>query len=169
VGSSRAVVRVPDLSGQRLALSGVALGASLHPQASTDAADQAEVSFALRQFTPGADVRYVYAVYNAPNVTKDAPADLMTEVHLWQEERSVYDGPAVVQALGGAASKGLTFQGVLHLPPLEPGRYALQVVVTDTRPSTHKDRRTATQWVDFDVVAAGASADHVEAATSTGE
>jgi hypothetical protein len=153
MGSAHQIVRVPDLSKKRLAMSGIVLG--------TAGAGESDSSSALRRFTTGASLSYLYAVYN-PRVQPGAGgANLDMELRLTRDDTLVFSAPAAVEAvpLDVVEAAGhrtdlpaFMFTGAFRLSDeLPPGTYALQISTTDRARRPDDENRIATQWTDFEV------------------
>jgi hypothetical protein len=174
IGSATQFVHIPDLSKRRVALSGIVIGA--RPQvthAKTDesgvdvkAVEDSDVSPAVRRFRPGAEVSYAFAVYNPVlDKTTGAP-DLQTQLRLVRNGQDIFkETLQQARALAPLESRvprdkkkkiqevpGYVVGGNLRLPTaLEPGEYALQMVVTD-RLAKDKKRATTGQWTAFEII-----------------
>jgi len=166
VGSASQFIEVPNLSKNRLTLSGLYLAGSDHhrqqgsaPRAVPAAANsEGETSVeldprtgpAVRRFRSGALVDYGYDVYNAQLDNTTHRAQLQSQVRLFRDNQQVFAGRAT-NISGQANSKRLTAFGRLQLiQNLPPGEYLLQVLVTDTLAAKEK-QRLATQWIAFDI------------------
>ena len=165
-GSAQQFVYIPDLGKKRLALSGVLVGRI--PRGGDDggigvSTEEAELSPAVRRFPAGAEITYGFAVYH-PQTDKEGKAQLDTEVRLVRDGKEVARHQLeqiATRALDTSAPKadkwvkrvpGFAVGGGFRLPKgLEPGDYALQMIVTD-RLAKGKHNRTA-QWTAFQIVA----------------
>lgn len=173
VGSASQFIEVPDIGKNRLTISGIIIQgvdpattrngatqpaqdeASAGPtngasktQDLTDTADP-QASPAMRRFRRGMVMQYGYIIYNA----KLAPApQLTTQMRLFRDGKPIFTGKiAPLSTTGQTDLKRITGGGFLQLgTDMTPGEYVLQVVVTD---ALAKDKhRTATQWMDFEIV-----------------
>ncbi|HKQ99422.1 MAG TPA: VWA domain-containing protein [Pyrinomonadaceae bacterium] len=168
LGSAYQFIEVPDIANNRLALSGIAVigtDPSAKPDATngaTDAPAQAgheEVSGAdsqagpaVRRFRRGMMLNYGYVIYNAQVDKATARPQILTQMRLFRDGKPIFAGQ--VQSLdtsGQPDLNQLSVGGALQLgSDMTPGEYTLQVIVTD---SLAKDKyRTATQWIDFEIV-----------------
>jgi hypothetical protein len=173
VGSANQFVEVPDLSKNRLALSGVAVtgfvpknGGPLsavspgEPLAQTTAEDSVaaadepdpQSSPAVRRIRPGMAVQYAYLIYNAKTEQKTHTQRLLTQVRLFREGELVYAGPVTPYRVGVQKdSRRLPMTGTLQLgPDARPGEYYLQVIVTDQL--ADGKQATVANWVDLEIV-----------------
>jgi VWFA-related protein len=173
LGTANQFVYVPDLSKHHLALSGIVLGsrapeATAEPPSAVSVAvdDEARMSPAVRRFRAGADVAYAFAVYNPATDRSSGQPQLGTRLRLVRNGREVLavdagagrDAFMPVPAAGPRRTKGKVDKvrgflaaGTLRLPPsLEPGEYALQLVVTDQL--TRDKERSTGQWTSFEVL-----------------
>ncbi len=168
MGSARQYIEVPDMSKNRLTLSGIILKGANPPGAnkatvvgaSAQAAngnarsltDDPQADPALRRLRQGMVLNYQYAIYNAQ---LDAPTNrpqLTTQMRLFRDGKQAFAGRVQPFEAGQQTDmKRLAAVGGLRLgPELVPGEYVLQVIVTD---NLAKDKQnTATQFIDFEIV-----------------
>jgi hypothetical protein len=174
VGSASQFITVPDLSKDRLALSGLVVSGSLSTQAGSAAAAvsaaptpsalrdtsraegmveeiDAEASPAVRRFRRGATLEYRYAIFNAHADQATQRPQLTIQVRLFHDGQQVFAGPPTIFKAGPQSNpKRLMTGGLLQLgAELNPGEYVLQIVVTDLL--AKKEYRTAMQWIDFEI------------------
>jgi VWFA-related protein len=168
-GTASQFVPVPDLSKPRLALSGIVLEskpAAAHapdPRSPSVATDEARMSPARRRFVPGTDLRYAFAVYNPAIDRRTGEPRLGTELRLVRAGVDVFKADMAPTrtltplALASREKKkvkavpGYAVTGAFRLPAdLEPGEYALQILVTDQLTEA-KVRRSA-QWTELEVL-----------------
>jgi hypothetical protein len=162
VGTASQFVQVPDLSKERLALSGIFVSGidprrakqPVDPNSRTpetvDPAD-AQASPALRRMRRGMEMYYAYYIYNAKLGVARHP-QLTTQMALFHDGQLVYEGKvAPYDAESESDVKRLRSGGQIRLSPkAAPGMYVLQIIVTD---KLAKERQnTATQWIDFEIV-----------------
>lgn len=176
IGSAQQFIEVPDLSKSELALSGILArgvnpAAAVSADAATDATaglfsgppkiSEAEAGTDAATIQPGPEVRrlrrgmaleYRYSIFNARRAGANNLPQLETQTILFRDGQQVFTGGAKpVDASGQSAAGAVQTGGRLLLgTEMTPGEYILQVVVTDTLASGA--RRTATQWIDFEVV-----------------
>jgi hypothetical protein len=167
VGTSAQFVEVPEIGKDRVALSGVVMtdvvnakqavgldsggpGPRAPAQAETPErlADSVLGGAATKVFRPGADVIYACDIYDGRG-NREAP--LSTQTTLLRDGTSIFTGPMARVAGADVAEKPV---GAIHVngsltlgSDLTPGVYTLRVSVVDSQ----RRRRTATQWVDFEV------------------
>ncbi len=178
LGAAGQFVEVPDLRNGRLALSGIALtgapaardeqhaAAALRSAPGSHApsggvapdgacaacAADTGASPAVRRFRPGMSLEYEFFIYNAqPDKATNRP-QLTMQAQIFRDGRQVYAGEAAPLDLGQLANPKLALaRGQLALGgKFPPGEYALQLVVTDAL--AKEKHRTATQWIDFEIV-----------------
>ena len=158
LGSAEQYVEVPDVESGHLALSGIVLqeAAALAAQANGASPpgpaprEDFTAGAARRSFRIGETLVYSYEVINAKNGAGQHP-ELEVETRLFREGEQVVaskTAPSSVgavsdpQRLGGGGSMALGRD-------LKPGRYVLQVVVTDkVAPAKYN---TVSQSMDFDI------------------
>ncbi|HEX8721163.1 MAG TPA: VWA domain-containing protein [Pyrinomonadaceae bacterium] len=160
VGSAGQFVEVPDLKKNRLALSGLvvsgAAGATPAPGVAESAEGSpapadSEATPALRRFRRKMSLDYDYLVFNARADKATARPRLSVRTQLFRDGRPVFDREAPLQlARQLDPARALASGRLLLGDDLAPGEYVLQVTVTD--PLADREHRTATQWVDFEIV-----------------
>jgi VWFA-related protein len=151
-GSARQFIEVPDVKSGRLALSGIILKGSAATPAAQGDGDDLQASPTLRRLRQGMFLDYRYAIYNAqPDPTTNRP-QVTTQMRLFRDGKPVFTGRVLpLDASQQADMKRLGAGGRLRLgPDLTPGSYVLQVVVEDAK--AKEKYRTATQWIDFEIV-----------------
>jgi len=155
IGTAREFIDVPELKKNQMVLSGITLSGYADSKGS---ANDAPLAFnqlsnpALRRFKSGTNLLFGYAIYNA-RVDKQANIpNLSTQTKIFRDGNVVYEGP--LKPIDVAAQKDMdriaAGGGVQLGTALEPGEYLLQVMVTE--PSVKEKRRTATRWIDFEIV-----------------
>ena len=155
IGTAREFIDVPELKKNQMVLSGITLSGYADSKGS---ANDAPLAFnqlsnpALRRFKSGTNLLFGYAIYNA-RVDKQANIpNLSTQTKIFRDGNVVYEGP--LKPIDVAAQKDMdriaAGGGVQLGTALEPGEYLLQVIVTE--PSVKEKRRTATRWIDFEIV-----------------
>ncbi|MCO6511087.1 MAG: VWA domain-containing protein [Aridibacter famidurans] len=162
VGSANQFIRVPDPSKNKLVLSGIVLnnvsyaewdssGTRLSAGAlNSDAISDSVTDTALRRFSAGSVLLYSLETYNAGRKKND-PVKLLVRTRLVREGRIIYEGKdSPVQASSASSGGGVPVIGAINLPEmLEPGEYALQLILTD---ETRKgEERFATAFVEFEL------------------
>jgi VWFA-related protein len=178
VGSAQQLVEVPDLSKSSLTLSGI-FARGVDPAATAAASttndsmaagllsgppkiSDAEATTADVNVQPGPEVRrlrrglaleYTYTIFNAVRDRSTNRPQLQTRAILFRDGQQVWAGETKFLETNGQAETGaLTAGGRLMLgAEMTPGEYILQVVVTDALVAS-AEKRTATQWVDFEIV-----------------
>jgi VWFA-related protein len=162
LGSASQFIEVPDLKKDRLALSGIVMQSSEMTAANAAAAapnapaggEQKEPdpggNAAVRRFRKGDRVDYFFNIYNAELDKATGRPRLQTQLRLFRDREQVYAGKVEDFDPGKQADvANLTSAARIRLDGLRPGEYVLQVVVTDAL--APEKRRTATQWIDFEV------------------
>ena len=155
LGSASQFMQVPDLSGNRLALSGLYVSGSRQTAAAnpaTGADEDPEAGPAVRRLQQGMLLNYSYTIYNAQLDGAGQP-QLQTQMKLFREGKESFTGKLQSFNVGRQTDlKRLDAGGRLLVGAnLEPGEYVLQVTVTD---SLAKSKRltTTTQWIGFEIV-----------------
>jgi hypothetical protein len=164
VGSASQFIEVPDLKQEQLVLSGIFMSAAggAPEQAPASAAGSATTAAGsdlirdatVRRFRRGSLVDFRYHIYNAKLDRGTGRPRLQTQTRLFRDGQPLFQSPSQSYDPGPTAAAGATrletgrrLQLGAQLPP---GQYVLQVVVTDEL--VKGDRRTATQWIDFEIV-----------------
>ena len=110
----------------------------------------------LRLFRRGKDldIEYSESVYNAHLDKSTGQPQLESQVRLFKDGNLVYASPLAPMKLSAAHHddwKRIPMAGTMHLTHTqELGHYVLQMVVVDKL--AKEKYRTATQWMDFEVV-----------------
>jgi VWFA-related protein len=170
VGTASQFIEVPDLKKKQLLLSGLVVNGYQQERSATTVQASAQdsmassegtsdepdpqASAAVRRFRGGMVLNYAYAIYNAqPNKANAGRPQLETQIRLFRDGKLVYTGqPQPPDLSGQTDGERLLTGGALQLSPdMPPGEYYLQINVTDLQ-AKDKNRRTATQWIDFDIV-----------------
>lgn len=143
IGSTGQFVAVPDLSKNRLGVSGIVLG---NEGASTPQAAGTMANPGLRRFERNARLYFAYMLYNA-----SPGQNLVSEARLFRDGKIVFTGPETALDTTQQNEPGRMFaQGAVQLgTDLEPGSYYLQIVVTD---KSVKKPVPVVQWADFEIV-----------------
>ncbi|MDT7541854.1 MAG: hypothetical protein QOE33_1758 [Acidobacteriota bacterium] len=165
VGSAGQPVEIPDLRKGFIALSGILMkgvvDASQPKQTATEAAqpkegpddaEDADPTPFVRRFRQTTTIDYNYLIFNARIDKQTGATRLVARAQLFREGQLVYkddESPVEVRQYAGA-TRVLNGGRLLLDDRFPPGDYALQIIITD--PLADKDHRTATQWIDFEVV-----------------
>jgi VWFA-related protein len=162
VGSASQFVQAPDLTKNRLALSGLFVSGSNQRIASASTASGTEekktveddpmAGPGVRRLREGMILNYTYTIYNAQLDNAGSP-QLQTQMRLLREGKEVFTGKLTPFNVRRQTDlKRLdTRGGLLVGNNLLPGEYVLQVTVTDVL-AKNKRESTATQWIDFEIV-----------------
>ncbi len=167
IGSASQFIEVPDVKKNRLALSGLLVDGvdakALEQKPAADGAEAAasgagsfdldpQASPAVRRFRSGLVMRYAYTIYNAQIDKATGQPAVQTQVRLFREGQEIFTGKTLpLDAASQTDPKRLQTGGAIQLgTSLPPGEYVLQVIVTD--PRAKEKYRTATQWIDFEIV-----------------
>jgi VWFA-related protein len=182
IGAASQFIEAPDLKKNHLALSGILLAGESQQKADVSktapaqtnaAASQfdekegaatdeqmdvdAQATAAVRRFHPGMTLDYGYLVFDAQTDRATHHPRLTTQIRLFRDGRLVYTSKPVSFNLAAANSANnldmqrLPVSGRFQLGAQMPaGEYVLQVIVTDEL--AKEKYRTATQWIDFEVV-----------------
>ena len=107
---------------------------------------------AVRKFKSGMLLQYGYVIYNAQLDKATGHPQLQTQMRLFRDGKQVFTGRVLPFNPGTQPDlKRLAAGGGLQLgTDMTPGEYVLQLIVTD--PLAKDKYRTATQWIDFEIV-----------------
>lgn len=177
LGSASQFIDVPDISKNRLTLSGLILSGddptstrNSSPETTTasgatpsmmrpasaagDISDgvDPQAGPAVRRFRQGMMLHYSFLAYNAQLDKAALRPQLQTQVRLFRDGQQVFTGKVQPLNLSNQADlKRLATGGILRLgTDMMSGEYILQVIVTDSL--AREKYRTATQWIDFEIV-----------------
>lgn len=170
VGSANQFIEVPNLSKNRLTLSGLYLAGNTSQRPIDAAAQAAHVATpstavnateggvaapdpqadpAVRRFRPGMIIDYGYEAYNVRLDRGTRRAQLQTLVRLFRENQQVFSSQ-VLNVVGQPDAKRVVAIGHLKLGQnLTPGDYILQVIVTDV--AEKQKPRVTSQWIPFEI------------------
>jgi hypothetical protein len=148
-GTAMQFVEVPDLTNNRLALSGIVLSSAAEVDKTTAAEQDIQSGPAVRRLRQGMMIDYRFIIYNA-QVDPNTP--LQMQMRLLREGKPVFAGKVVSLDVSKEPNpKRINTGGRLRLgPDLVPSDYVLQVVVGNT--TDPKKPRNASQWIDFEIV-----------------
>ncbi len=151
-GAAMQFLEVPDLTKNRLALSGIILSNAAETEKTTSAEQDIQSGPAVRRLRQGMMLDYRYIIYNAPEGGSASNASIQTQMRLLREGKPVFNGKVIPLDVGKQPNvKRIGTGGRLRIgPELTPGDYVLQVVVTNT--TDPKKPRITRQWIDFEIV-----------------
>ena len=156
IGTAGQFVEVPDLKKNRLALSGLTISGSSSSAPNEDPAttndDGKLVGAAMRRFRQSSNLEFGYAVYDATLDKTTRQPQLTAQTNVFRDGKLIFASePQPIDLTGQSDLKRIIAGGALRLgSELAPGEYILLIVVND--PLAKDKYRTATQWVDFEVV-----------------
>ena len=170
VGSANQFIEVPNLSKNRLTLSGLYLAGNTSQRPNEAAAQAAHAATpttavkategevaeqdpqagpAVRRFRPGMIIDYGYEAYNVRVDHATGHPQLQTQVRLFRENQQVFSSQ-VMNVVGQPDTKRVVAIGHLKLGQnLKPGDYILQVIVTDV--AEKQKPRVTSQWIPFEM------------------
>jgi VWFA-related protein len=144
IGASGQFISIPNLENHKLAISGVVMQpASVDPSTG--------INPYLKRFRAGVSAGFSFAIYNATLDTVKKQPNVTVQARLYSDEKVLFSSPdMLVDATNQPDLTHLLTVGTLKLSStLEPGAYALQVLVTD---NNAKDKPSVMQWVNFEIV-----------------
>ena len=171
LGTAGQFLEVPDLRNGQLALSGIAVSGHIDspdsensPSAAaaasrntssgaqqTAAVDAGAVP-AVRRFGRSPNLFFGYTVYNAQLDKTTRLPKLTGQTRVFRDGKPVFTGePIPIDPADQSDLQRINAGGLLQLGNgLPPGEYVLQIIVTDVL--AKEKHRTATQWIDFEIV-----------------
>jgi hypothetical protein len=151
-GTAMQFIEAPELAKNRLSVSGIVLSDATVAEKATAAEQDIQSGPAVRRLRQGMMLDYRYIIYNAQGADSTANTAVQTQMILLRDGKPVFTGRVLPLDLSKQPNpKRVNAGGRLRIgPELVPGDYVLQVVVTNT--TDPKKPRTATQWIDFEIV-----------------
>ena len=147
IGAADQFIDIPDLKTGRLALSGLLVSGKNLPKNSEA---EVQATSAVRKLRRGSQVGYAFIIYN-PQVAKDSQqAHLDARVSVFRDGQTVHTEPLAIPSTGQGAKQVVVKGTFLLGAQFNPGEYILQVAVTDKLADARY--RTATRWMDFEVI-----------------
>lgn len=161
IGAAGQFVEVPDISGGRLALSGIMLGTTsdkvvspmeLRQDSSDDFRENVTDGPAMRKFRAGSALNVSYEIYNALIPASPSRPQLIEQSRIIRDGKVVFTSAAtnIVSQTPSDRHRFKTSSEIKLAPDLEPGDYILQVIVTDQL--AKEKQQIVSQWIDFEVV-----------------
>jgi VWFA-related protein len=160
LGSAGQQIEVPDLKKKNLHLGSLAVTevtiqngkpvmSAIEPSEGRFSPVFSPSQPAIRKFRPGSILGYSYRIYNASLEKSSHQPNLSIHVRLYKDGEVVTEYPAqVIQLEPQTDLSRLSDYGYMRLAPgIAPGDYALQLVIRDLN-----DKRTTSEWIDFEVV-----------------
>jgi VWFA-related protein len=145
-GSATEYVEIPDLKNNKLAMSDLIL-----TRENWDAEDDAAGGPARRLMKPGSTLSYASMLYNARLSKASGQPNLVTQVILYRNGKSIYVGKkAPFQPQGHKEGEGLAITGNLKLGAGSAlGEYVLQIAVQDLE--APKKQQYVVRNIDFEL------------------
>ncbi|MCI0662216.1 MAG: VWA domain-containing protein [Acidobacteria bacterium] len=148
-GSASQFIRVPDLSNNRLALSGLILTSPREGEKGSQTVDPEATPY-LRRFPRTGWIQYGAAIYNSTVDKKTGLPQITVQATIYRDGKPAYQFPGrQLEFSAGADAKRFDYVGRLRMNDFPPGEYLLRLVVTDGLAKKKFGR--AEQWMDFSV------------------
>ena len=142
VGSSMQWIEIPDLSQKRLTLSSLLIGGQLIGGAGKPDAQQIQFSVD-RRFSRSSHLGFWIFIYNAQKDAQGQP-DVAAQVQVFRDNQQLVNTPARKLSTAGMEDLSrMPYGGDFALSGLPPGRYILQVTITDRIARTSAAQRTS--------------------------
>ena len=145
VGSSMQWVEIPDLSQKRLTLSSLLVGGQLVSSADKKAeATNQPIQFSVdHRFRRTSHLGFWIFIYNAQRDSRSEP-DVSAQVQIFREGQVIVTTPQRKLSTSGMDDLArIPYGGDFALSGLPPGRYILQITVTDRIANTSASQRTS--------------------------
>ena len=166
IGAAAQFVEVPDVSKNRLTVSGILLTAipldtyrkNFSAEAAGEKSDGANLQAdpnanpAVRRFKTDHALVYGFNIYNPRSDKRTGKPQLKTQLRIYRDGKLIFVGDEeAFSPLDQTDPKRLVGAGVVRMgSQMIPGEYVIQIVVTDLL-AKQKENVTS-QWVDFDVI-----------------
>ena len=144
LGSATRWIEIPDLASKKLTLSSMMLGGQFYG-ADQKSTTGEQLQFSVdRRFPKGANLNFLMFIYNAS--ASPAP-DLEAQIRIVRNGKPVVSSPVLKVPVDAATDLArISYGANVGLRNLTPGRYLLEVAITDKLAKT-----TATQQAGFDI------------------
>ncbi len=147
LGSSTQFIQVPDLSKDRLSLSGIILNAVVNPNIS-DAANLVQANPAARRFANDSEIEFVAAIYNPRADKQTNKAKLRLQFELYRDGQRIFQSPErAVRTDRQTDPKWLECGGKFRLNSLSNGEYLFRLMIKDAL--REGKASLVEQWSDF--------------------
>jgi VWFA-related protein len=145
VGSAQQWIEIPDLSSHRLTLSSLLVGAQVIDTQKQQTAPQVQFSVD-RRFKKSSHLSFWVFIYNTLHGTGDnAAPDVTAQVEMFNNGQAIVKTPArKLNTAGITDLQRIPYGGDFSLASLPPGRYDLNVTITD-----QLAKASVTQQVSF--------------------
>jgi VWFA-related protein len=143
VGSSMQWIEVPDLTQKRLTLSTLLIGGQVVGSQKADTPSQ-QVQFSVdHRFSHSSHLGFWIFIYNAQRDAQGTP-DVVAQVQIFRDAQSIVNTPQRKLVTTGMDDLSrIPYGGDFALSGLPPGRYILQITITDRIAKTSASQRTA--------------------------
>jgi VWFA-related protein len=143
VGSSMQWIEIPDLTAKRLTLSSLLIGGQLVGSAAQREGD-AQVQFSVdRRFRRSAHLGFWIFIYNAGRDAQGQP-DVTAQVQIFRDAQAIVNTQPRKLSMAGITDMGrIPYGGDFALSGLAPGRYILQITITDRAANASASERTS--------------------------
>ncbi|MBD0372226.1 MAG: VWA domain-containing protein [Pyrinomonadaceae bacterium] len=143
VGSSMQWIEVPDLAQKRLTLSSLLIGGQLIGSADKKQ-DAAQIQFSVdHRFQRSSHLGFWIFIYNAQLNAQGAP-DVAAQVQIFRDGQSIVTTPQRKLSMAGMTDMArIPYGGDFALSGLPPGRYILQITITDRIANSSAQQRTS--------------------------
>jgi VWFA-related protein len=148
-GAAMQFVEAPELTNNRLALSGIVLSSADEADKTSASEQDIRSGPAVRQLRQGTMLDYRFLIYNAQ---AGGTEPVQMQMRLLREGKPVFTGKVVSLDVSKEGNpKRISTGGRLRLgPDLTPGSYVLHIAVRNT--TDPRKPRVASQSIDFEIV-----------------
>lgn len=149
LGTASQFINVPDLSKNRLAMSGLVLSVPKADGAKESSTDLRTTPY-VRSFPASGWIKYGAAIYNATMDKKIGQPQLTVQAEIYRDGKLLKQlPPKSIELPAKANAKRFDFVGQMLLTNFQPGDYLLRVIVNDAL--AKKKVGQVEQWMDFTV------------------
>jgi VWFA-related protein len=143
VGSNMQWIEIPDLTGKRLTLSSLLIGGQVVGSAARREGD-AQVQFSVdHRFRRSAHLGFWIFIYNAGRDAQGQP-DVTAQVQIFRDAQAIITtAPRKLSMAGITDMARIPYGGDFALAGLAPGRYILQITITDRAANASATERTS--------------------------
>lgn len=136
-------IEIPDLTKKRLTLSSLLIGGQLIASAAQKEGD-AQVQFSVdHRFRRSSRLGFWIFIYNAGRDAQGQP-DVTAQVQIFRDAQSIVTTPPRKLSMAGMTDMGrIPYGGDFALSGLTPGRYVLQITITDRVANASTSERTS--------------------------
>lgn len=144
VGSNMQWIEIPDLTQKRLTLSSLLVGGQFIGSAGDKKEADPQVQFSVdRRFKRSGHLGFWIFIYNTGRDAQGQP-DVTAQVQIFRDTQAIVTTPPRKLSMAGMTDLSrIPYGGDFALSGLTPGRYILQITITDRVANTSASQRTS--------------------------